>query len=86
MSDPKRNYNEKRMLCRKTRRKRVTGQCLVSSESQSSGRRKELTHRASREKEAAVIVGKAHTEVALDFRYLSFACGHLNNLAGLPMI
>ena len=50
------------------------------------GRRKKLTHRASGEKEAAVIDGEAHTEVALDFRYLSFACGHLINLAGLPMI
>jgi hypothetical protein len=36
-----------------------------------------------RKKEAAVVVGKAHTKVALDFCYLAFACGHLNDLGRL---
>ncbi len=40
------------------------------------GRGKELTHAASREQETAVVIGKAHTESALNLCYLIFACSH----------
>jgi hypothetical protein len=44
------------------------------------GRWKRLAEASIREKKTAVVVGKAHTKMALDFCYLVFASGHLNDL------
>jgi hypothetical protein len=45
----------------------------MSSTRQPSRPAKELTHAASREQ---VVIGKAHTEAALNLCYLIFACSH----------
>jgi len=44
------------------------------------GRWKRLAQASHREKKTAVVVGKAHTKMALDLCYLVFASGHLNDL------